>query len=125
MIDPAPEPEPQGDADGDGVRNADDPDYEPPPAPEDTPETPARGPVDSSDFPPTPANPDITAAAQDYRDSQATTVNDGGHRPRERDIISTGNAFSNQQAAPRRGGRGKAERRRQMRFNSGTGRPIR
>ena len=109
------------DDDGDGVVDQDDN------APrdfnrdgvDDTP-APARGPVDLRGIPPTPADPSITAAAADYRDSQAPTISDGGHRPRERDIISTGNNFSNQQPAPRRGGRGKAERRRQMRFNSGT-----
>ena len=133
---PQPEPPPQ-DTDGDGKPDATDDDDDNDGVvdqDDDQPrdfdndgrdDTPERGQLDLRDIPPAPANPDITAAAQEYRTAQAPTVSDGGHRPREKDIISTGNGFSNQQAAPRRGGRGKAERRRQMRFNSGTGRPIR
>ena len=75
---PEPEPEPQRDPDadvdfdGDGIRNADDDDYVPPPAPEDTP--PTRGPVDLSNIPPAQSSPALANIGQPSRVSSRELV---------------------------------------------------
>ena len=125
---PAPEPEPQGDPDadadfdGDGVRNADDEDYEPPPAPEDTPETPARRELDLSDIPPASGSPELADIGQESRVSSREMVD-----PRYRSSAAKNDLSLPTGESPyrRRGGRGKAARRERLRFNQGTGRTPR
>ena len=125
---PSPEPKPQGDpgdpdadADGDfdddGTPNHLDPDYEPPPAPEDTP-APTRGPVDLSNIPPSQPSQQLADIGQESPVNPQEMID-----PRFRS-----SAVKNDLSLPtgespyrRRGGRGKREARARLRLNGDRG----
>ena len=100
------DPDADGDFDDDGTPNHLDPDYEPPPAPEDTP-APTRGPVDLSNIPPSQPSQQLADIGQESPVNPQEMID-----PRFRSSAAKNDLSLPTGESPyrRRGGRGKAAR---------------
>ena len=111
------------DDDGDGVVDTDDDvprdaDFD---GRNDDEPAPTRGPLDLSNLPPPSRSPELADIGRDSPVSSREMVD-----PRYRSSAAKNDLSLPRETAPRgRRGRGKSARREALRFNSGTGRPVR